>query len=210
MSRGLSAPMLAAIAAGTIYPVLFAEFDFVGGTVYFFSGDGSMSWNGHTWIGAGKFISYDRITERTDVVASAITFTLNGLSSDVVAAALGSRSRGRLCKVWKGLFNSAGTLLADPVQIFGGRMNQPTISDNGVSGSVSITSESVLVDLNRARNIRYTDEAQKQLYPGDTGLAYVSGLQLATIAWGPQGGSTPAATPGTGGGGPRQPTFQPN
>jgi hypothetical protein len=41
-----------------------------------------------------------------------------------------------------------------------------------------------LIDLNRAREWRYTHESQQQISPGDRGFEYVAGLQEREIRWG--------------------------
>ena len=47
-----------------------------------------------------------------------------------------------------------------------------------------MTVESRLIDLERARDWRYTSENQKSLYPNDKGLDFVVDLQDMPIAWG--------------------------
>jgi hypothetical protein len=49
---------------------------------------------------------------------------------------------------------------------------------------IQITYESRLIDLNRAREWRYTHESQQQISPGDLGFEYVAGLQEREIRWG--------------------------
>jgi hypothetical protein len=59
-----------------------------------------------------------------------------------------------------------------------------TIQDTGETSVLTITAESRLIDMNRARERRFTDADQQQLYPGDLGLQYVAGLQDKEFPWG--------------------------
>jgi hypothetical protein len=63
-------------------------------------------------------------------------------------------------------------------------MDTMQITDAGETSQVRIACESRLIDLQRARERRFTDEDQQELYPGDLGLEYVAGLQEREIAWG--------------------------
>jgi hypothetical protein len=67
---------------------------------------------------------------------------------------------------------------------FAGRLDVPTIMDGADRCEIQITYESRLIDLNRAREWRYTHESQQQISPGDRGFEYVAGLQEREIRWG--------------------------
>lgn len=189
MSRGLTSAMQTAIAAGNVYPVLFGWFDFTGGAVRVCSHNQSVSWDAQTWTGLGDLVRVEPVRESREVRAQSLSFVLAGISSTLIGEVLANRSRGRECALWFGAFNSAGVLLADPVKIFSGRMDQPTIEDTGDTCTVTIAAESRLVDLQRSRERRYTDADQQNLYSGDLGLQYVAGLQNREIVWG-QGSSS--------------------
>lgn len=184
MSRSLSSAMLAAIAQGTIYPILFGFLDFADGAVYACTHNRTVAWNGHNWSGLGEFVQASTIQETSAIQANSFTLTLNGAPASLMTIILGTRSRGRNCTLWQGFFNSSGTLLADPIVIFSGRMEPPTVNNTGASATVAVMVESRLADLQRAREIRYTDAQQKSMFPTDTGLAFVAALQNKDIIWG--------------------------
>lgn len=206
MSRGITSAMITAIAAGTVYPILFGEFDFSGGTIYVNNGPFPVTWNAHTWVGLGKFVSVQPIRETADVNANNVSFVLNGVDSALIAELFGNRSRGRWCYLWLGCFNSSGTLLADPQMVFAGRMDQPVINDQGQTASINLSAESRLVDLQRPRERRYTDQDQKAYYPTDTFFMFVAGLQDRQIQWGSGGGNSDIGPAGNGSGPTAGPT----
>ena len=63
-------------------------------------------------------------------------------------------------------------------------MDLMTIEDGGETASISVTAESRLIDLNRAKERRFTDNDQKIDYPDDKGLQHIQGLQEKQISWG--------------------------
>jgi len=79
----------------------------------------------------------------------------------------------------------ADELIADPITLFQGRMDQMQAKENGDTATIALTLESNLIDLNKARERRYTDQDQKSDYPSDLFFEYVTGLQNKSITWGP-------------------------
>jgi hypothetical protein len=75
-------------------------------------------------------------------------------------------------------------IIADPFKCFEGRFDVPDIVDEGARATISARYESRLIDLDRVRARRYTDEDQKLDYPTDKGFEYVPSLQDAQIPWG--------------------------
>jgi len=100
------------------------------------------------------------------------------------------------CNIWLALFDATGTLIADPFLSYQGKMDQPSISDDGKTITCAIAIENVLVDLNRPCYRRYTPDDQQidlaatltrlGLSPStvDTGFRFVPGMQEQIIFWG--------------------------
>jgi len=63
-------------------------------------------------------------------------------------------------------------------------MDVMTITDSGESSTISLTIESRLVELERVRPFRYTDNSQKLRHPTDDFFSFVPALQDREIAWG--------------------------
>jgi len=58
------------------------------------------------------------------------------------------------------------------------------IQESGNVANVNITGESRLIDLEIARERRYTSEDQKIDFPDDKGFEFVADLQNKEIVWG--------------------------
>ena len=187
MSRGLTASYLAAADAGTVYPALLASFDFSGGDVDVWTGIGSLSYGGITYSGVGNLGGMSAIDESEETRANGVMFNLSGIPSAMVSSILSENYRNRACTVSLALFSSltAAAPITDPAVMFVGRMDQATLQDDGETAQINIAAESRLIDLQRARVRRYTDEDQRSgSFTADLGLQYVAGLQDKEIMWG--------------------------
>lgn len=184
MARDLAAGLLAEVTAASLRPALFYEGVFASGTVRLWSGVGSITWNSQTWTGAGNLIGVSQITETVDARAVGIVAQLAGMSTEIVQLALAQSRQGAAGKVWIGAIDAAGAVVADPFLAFSGRLDVPSIEDGGDSATIQISYESRLVDLERPRERRYTDEDQRIDYPSDQGFAFVPYLQDAEFLWG--------------------------
>lgn len=94
MARALTAEMVAAINAGSVYPVFFYEGEFDGGTLNLWTGIGEVSWDSKTWTGAGNMLAISPIQESTDNKAIGFSASLSGQLSSILAIALANVRQG--------------------------------------------------------------------------------------------------------------------
>jgi hypothetical protein len=123
------------------------------------------------------------VTETGDVAANGLVLTLSGVPSALVSNALRNDTQGRPAKVFFGVLNVDGFSLADPICIFDGVIDNPSISDDGATATIEVPLEMEFID-NRSSASRYTNEDQKQRWAGDLGLQFVAGLAEKTFTWG--------------------------
>jgi len=180
MPRGLSTEIKAAIAAGTVHPVYLAFFDFDGGSIRTWTGDGDLSYDSEAWSSHGIVNQWPLVTESIDLVANNITLELSGNFGYAVDIADPAKYRARACEIYIGFLDSSGALPAANVyKIFSGRMAVVGFVEDGEADGYSITVESRLVDLQKAKTVRYTHQSQLQRFPGDRGLEYAGAAQSA-------------------------------
>lgn len=185
MSRDLTAAMQSAMTAGTVHPILLAAIEVNGGYVRVWTGIGNLVFGGNTYSGIGTFGGVTPVQESSDISAKGCNFTLSGIPSDLVSTALQSVRQGLSAKLWLGAFNeTTGALIADPYLLFSGLTDVPMIEDGADTATITLSAENRLIDLDRARTRRYTQEDQKLRDPTDTGFRYVPSLQDAQISWG--------------------------
>ncbi|WP_170334976.1 hypothetical protein [Ruegeria arenilitoris] len=184
MTRNMSAAFEAALDDPNLKPCAFFEGQFPSGTIYLWTGKREVTWNGQIWLGAGSLISASEIEETTDVIASGLELTISGVPSSMVSLVIDDARQGMPGKVYIGLLATDGSVIADPVQSFAGRLDVPNIEDGEQTCHITITYESRLIDLQRPREFRYTHESQRLFDPSDRGFEAVTWLQDRSISWG--------------------------
>jgi len=194
MPRFLTVDFNNAIEQAVKVVAIFVTIEFANETLYIWSGatsftpgrphgDGSAFPYGQTFTGVGWLGSISAIPETVDVVAQNVTLTLSGIPPELVSDTINAVRQYSEATVWFGLFDTNGNLIADPVQMFQGHLDVPTIMDGAADATISITAENPLISLNLAQERRFTDCDQQLDYPGDLGMSFVVGLQFAYIQW---------------------------
>ena len=204
MSRDLSSGVQLAIEDDVVYPFFATELSFSSQTLRFWTGLGTLVYNGESYIGAGNLLQISSVEETSEIAARGATLTLSGIPSETISLALSEPYQGRLCKIFFGLFrrgnllqeSSSYILLEDGskivlelqetglTEIFTGYMDQMNIDEGAESATVQLQVENKLVDLERPRVSRYTSAYQKSKFPGDLGLDFVESLQDKQVVWG--------------------------
>src|SRR5258708_38293571 len=82
---GMTAGQLAAIQSTHMRPALFVEAHFVNGPIYVWTGRGSITWGGQTWLGVGTLGSISTIEEGSSIDAKGITLTMSGIDTTLLA-----------------------------------------------------------------------------------------------------------------------------
>jgi hypothetical protein len=186
MSRQLTTAFSDALGDPNVKPILIFEAEFASGTVRLWTGFGDLSWNGQTWTGGGNLLGVAPMEEVSGVVAAGATVSLSGVPANLISIAINEARQGLPGRAWFGLLNDAGQVIADPAQMFVGRLDVPSIEADGATVVISITYENRLIDMDRPREFRYTDQSQRAIFPNDAGFNFVTSLQEAEIVWGRQ------------------------
>jgi hypothetical protein len=180
--------MATAIQKGTVAPILLMQGEFRSGTKYYWTGYGTIAWNGIDWQGTGEMISAQPFDETNDVSAQGVAIALRGITEGDVATVLGELQNFKPGAIWLGLLAADGSIIGDPQIVFRGRLDTGGLDDSDVTKPViNLGYENELIDLERPRLHQYTDQEQQARQPGDKGLQYVAALQDQQLTWGKSG-----------------------
>jgi hypothetical protein len=182
--------MTTALGSSLIRPAIFVQATFVNETVYVWNGLGIIPWNGQNWIGVGTLGAISNIEEGSNVEAKGISISMSGLDPRLLVDVIQNYQLGLPVMVWLALFDSSNNLIPSPILSFSGRMDQPTLTVDGTTCTISINCESKLIDMNVSCERRYTNDDQQLDYPGDRGFEFVNSIQEVTIYWGVSPSST--------------------
>ena len=187
-SRSLSAAMQTMAQADVVEPFVLVEalFDSNAPTsyLYLWNGIGELTHDSKTYIGAGNLLSISSIQENVELKAAGVTVMLSGIGSPLLSKAQTEDYQGRELIIRLGAFDGSGNVIADPIIVFSGFMDTMTISDGGDTATIAVTVENKLVEFEKTKVRRYTDNDQRILHPTDKGLEFVSQIQEKEIVWG--------------------------
>lgn len=195
MSRSLPTGYAALTEAKSFAPVFLVELQWPTGTVNFWNGYGTISWDSKTWTGTGHLGGISQIGESRDMTANGVVLSLSGIPSELIANALEDDAQGQTAKIWLGALTAAGAFAADPYQIFEGVIDVCPFQDNGDTATITVQLEKELID-RRVNERRYTHEDQQIDYAGDMFFEFVAGLQDKEVTWGGKTASSQGLTPG--------------
>jgi hypothetical protein len=185
MPRSASSAFLTALSQPIIRPAFLVQAGFASGPVYLWTGRGSLTWNGQTWLGTGSQGIISTIEEGSTVEAKGITLSLSGIDPSLLTGILTEFQLGLPCFVYFALFDGTPALIPDPIPAFAGRMDQPTIDVDGSGCTITIAVESRLMDMNVSAARRYTQEDQQRDHPNDQAFNFVPALQeVSVLYWG--------------------------
>lgn len=146
------------------------------GALRIWSGIGDKSIGGQTYTGTGSLLSVGGIEESDGLSAPGASISLSGVDSSLVSLAIQEPYQNRDCRILLGSGD-------DFFEIFSGFMDVMTIEDSGETCVINLTVESRLIILDRKVPLRYTQETQNSLYPGDTFFSTVASLQDKKVDW---------------------------
>ena len=209
--RDLTGDMQTAVAAQTGTTVHLISLEFSGGTIFLATLPHDVDWDGETWVGIGGVLGFAPIAEAPDLRASGVPMKMSGVDQTIIAALLSENFRGRSAEIYRAKFAADGTIVADPINIFTGRLNsgfeiRDSVEPDARAGSVEITTLCVsdLAVLAYARGIRTNMASHQAVEPDDTFFQHVNGIP-EEIVWGTnrsrhiRGESPPGGPNGPGG-----------
>lgn len=184
MTRSSTTALNTAFEGDSLSPFFAVELEFPDETLNYWTGYGSITFDSKTFTGAADFLSLDIGSESTELQAIGATLVISSIAPANIALALTTDYQGSPLRIWFGALTTSGGVIADPYMVFEGKMDTMTVTDGSNSSTLAITAESNLIDLNRTRVRRYTDQDQKERHPTDRGFEYVVSVQDMQIPWG--------------------------
>ncbi len=182
--------MQTAMAARIVRIFGAVQIDFPGYSLRLIDGPGAFAstpWN--AFVGRdplfGTIESIDSISDGTGDEAPQIGLTLNPSRDAAVAQLAASAMQGSRVRCWLGVVSAAtGIVVPDPLLLFDGKLDVATINWGSRKRTVDydIVSEfDRFFDLEEG--IRLSDSHHQDIWPGELGLAFVTGV-AETIPWG--------------------------
>ena len=173
MARALTTGFIAEATAAVNRPVMLFEGVFKTSTLRIWNGFGDLSYAGNTWLGNGWFQGIEGGEETASVEAETMAVVLSGVSGTLISLILSDQKQGAAGTLLIGFITAAGAVLPDPYKWWVGKYSHAELEDGADQATVRLHYEAELVDLDRAREGRWTHDSQQRIFPGDLGFSFV-------------------------------------
>ena len=183
MSRGADTALAAAATQAVVRPYLLVELEYPAETLRVTSLPFDLTYDGDLYQGVGRLGSISEISEGTEIRSYGLALRMSGIPTDYRDAVIEADAQGKPGRVWLGLLDANHVPIGTPLKVFQGRIDITDI-EVGETIAVTVSLESRLVDWERPRIRRFTDQDQKRAWPGDRGLEYVQAVSDMELVWG--------------------------
>lgn len=183
MPRNLDTALATELANGEVRPCYLCALTLASGVQYLWTGVGSLTWSGNTYIGLGALAEVGAVHESSGVQADGTSISLRADPSTLNQAMSDVRV-GAPVKLWFGMLSAAGAIVGAPFLTFSGLVDEPTITEDPSGTRIVLALESRLRNHARASGRRYTAADQKLNYPNDSGFNWVEILNEISLKWG--------------------------
>ena len=183
MSRGLNSLLVSEIESDFFRFILFVKLEFDSGTIYIHNGVGTLNWSSQDWDGVGDFGSIEPLEEGAELSPYSLVLMLTGLDSNLIDEVQNQDYYLRPITLYFGALNNSGALVADPDELWSGKMDTASVSLGDVN-AIRLTCESDFALFDKASNMRYSDSHLQREYSGDLLFQYMEQMVDANVIWG--------------------------
>lgn len=153
------------------------------GTVYVWSGVGTLEYGGNEYIGCGLIGTIGGIEQGSDPRINEVIAAMAGVPSDVLGL-IDADLKGREMSIYQALLTPDGRVIDDllPVDVVDLDTQDTTADDDGTF-IVSVRGQSGFWQLEKASLALWSPEQQKKDYAGDTGMDALATLEDLIVTW---------------------------
>ena len=193
----------AALRGDQLFPFGAITMSLPGYEVNLLDGAGTLSFGARTFVGHddtfGTISEVEDLTDGTGDAAPAFSLTLLPASDAAAGTLAAPQMQGSPVYVWIGAVDPAsGMPVPDPYLIFVGELDVPTLQSDEHSRSIEYEVTSVFERLfEDDESSRLSPGYHQSIFPGQLGLAYVTGVDQP-VYWGVPGAQTSVAVGGAG------------
>lgn len=165
MTRFVSSSNQTAAAAAHMTLTEFVDLEYDSGTIRFCNAPIDITFASNTYLGLGEFGGIERVMEATAIEPRSMKLTLSGLDAALITDTLTEDYFNRTVRLYQGWLDEDYVLIADPEEVWSGRMDSQIVILGKGSGDIIMNCEHILA---RGPNITYdSDEDQKTRHATD-------------------------------------------
>ena len=154
-------------------------------TIYWCDYTRPVIFDGNTYSPAGQLLGFEGLEETSDVVVNSVTVSLSAVDTNATSLILSNYYLDRRLTVHRAFFDANDALIPEPIIIFDGRMNKPSLVENPEDGSavLSVEASNQFADFERKPGRHTSNDEQQIHFPGDKGFEYATEIDQ-TLTWG--------------------------
>ena len=176
------APAAVTVLAGPVVPAALLLEMLTTPAVRLCSAAVSLTVGADTYLGQGALGGVEAVVEAPGG-GSTLRFALSGVPSDLVATALAEDTRGKSVRLRLAILDPDTHAVLDSPLIRPGAVDQMIITHGGDTSSIGFTAVHRSETFRRPKPLRYTDNDQQLLHPGDTSHRYVTSQAQVQDIW---------------------------
>ena len=182
--RTLSAPVLAALAGGSVAIATIIKLDFVSTTIALNTSTWNLAFGGTTYLGSYGLGQISAIADKPGEAAG-ITLELHGSDAARISLALDDADlvQGTPCTIRTAIIDTTTYQILDAPVEWVGYLDTMAIGEDGTSATIAVTAESRAVDLLRGNVWTFTDAEQRVVNAADGSFKYVVDQIDKPIVW---------------------------
>lgn len=179
--RSLSAPERTALASGAVGLAVLVDLGFTP-PVRLCSGSVTLQVGADLYFGTGVLGAMEAVSDEVQGTQQ-LRFSISGVPSESLALALGEQVRGTACTVRLAILDAETHALLGTQLIFAGELDQMPISHGAETSTVGVIAVHRGETYRRPKPLRYTDNDQQLISPGDTSCRYVLSQSQVQDVW---------------------------
>tara|TARA_R110000822_G_scaffold104947_4_gene232187 strand:- start:5416 stop:7167 length:1752 start_codon:yes stop_codon:yes gene_type:complete len=154
-------------------------------TYYLTDSSQTITYSGNEYSAVGHLLGFEAIQETNRLMTGKINVSLSGIDKIYTNLLLTQNYIDRKLIIRKGFLDSTKQVIANPINIFEGNMDNPSIAEDATNGRsiISVAVANQFVDFEKTSG-RFTNyENQKLFFPNDRGFEYASEI-IKDVPWG--------------------------
>lgn len=179
--RNLSVAERTALASGTVALAVLVDLGFTP-AIRLCSGSVTLQVGADLYFGTGVLGAVEAVSDEVQGTQH-LRFSLSGVPSETLALALSEQVRGTACNVRLAILHGETQALLGTQLIFAGELDQMPITHGAETSTVGVIAVHRGETYRRSKPLRYTDNDQQLIQPGDTCCRYVLSQSQVQDVW---------------------------
>ena len=186
MTRSLTTAVKNELATNDIRPVHLITIGFatpVNLTDCAFPLTSSVSGSSVTYTASSFLLSITNFTEETDITKTSLGLSLSGADQTFISTVLSENITNDEVTVFRGLLNSSNALIADPLLLYKGNIENYSIQESDKQSNLTLSIVSHWADFEKKNGRKTNNASQQRFFSTDVGMDFSSEI-ISDIKWG--------------------------